>query len=71
VLVPLVDAATEQAVLAAAAARGVAVDGLGRHRTSPAPHRPGGLVVGFAAPTRAALARALPVLTGALREAVG
>jgi DNA-binding transcriptional MocR family regulator len=71
VLVPLADAATEQAVLAAAAARGVAVDGLGRHWTAPAPHRPGGLVLGFAAPTRADLVRALPVLTGALREVSG
>jgi DNA-binding transcriptional MocR family regulator len=72
VFVPLADAASEQAVLTAAAARGVAVDGLGRHWTAAAPHRPaGGLVVGFAAPSRAALARALPVLTGALRETVG
>jgi DNA-binding transcriptional MocR family regulator len=71
VLVPLADAAIEQAVVAAAAARGVAVDGLGRHWTAPAPHRPAGaLVVGFAAPTRAALTRALPVLTGALRESL-
>jgi GntR family transcriptional regulator/MocR family aminotransferase len=72
VFVPLADAATEQAALAAAAARGVAVDGLGRHWTGPAPHRPAaGLVVGFAAPTRADLTRALPVLTAALRETLG
>ena len=40
--------------------------------TSPAGCGPGphaaGLVVGFAAPTRADLGRALPVLTGALRD---
>jgi GntR family transcriptional regulator/MocR family aminotransferase len=72
VVVPLADAATERAVLAAAAARGVAVDGLDGHWTGPAPHRPaGGLVVGFAAPARAALARALPVLTATLRETLG
>jgi GntR family transcriptional regulator/MocR family aminotransferase len=71
VFVPLADAATEQAVLAAAAAHGVAVDGLGRHWAAPVSHRPGGLVVGFAAPTRAALIRALPMLTEALRQTLG
>ncbi len=67
VLVPLPDRAAEEAVVTAAAADGVAVDGLGRHWTGPGPHA-AGLVVGFAAPTRADLARALPVLTGALRD---
>jgi DNA-binding transcriptional MocR family regulator len=72
VLVPLPDAATERAVLTAAAARGVAVDGLGRHwASSDALPSTGALVVGFAAPTRADLTRALPVLTGALREVLG
>ncbi|RBY75059.1 PLP-dependent aminotransferase family protein [Geodermatophilus sp. TF02-6] len=71
VLVPLPDPATEEAVVAAAAARGVVVDGLGRHRTGSAPSHPGGgLVVGFAAPTRTHLRRALPVLTAALRDAL-
>jgi DNA-binding transcriptional MocR family regulator len=70
VLVPLADAATEEAVVAAAAGHGVAVDRLARHWTGSGPHRPAaGLVVGFAAPTRADLARALPVLTEALRDA--
>jgi GntR family transcriptional regulator/MocR family aminotransferase len=67
VLVPLPDLRVEEAVVAAAAERGVAVDGLGRHWTRPGPHA-AGLVVGFAAPTRADLGRALPVLTGALRD---
>jgi GntR family transcriptional regulator/MocR family aminotransferase len=72
VLVPLPDAATERAVITAAAARGVVVDGLGRHWASSVPLPPAGaLVVGFAAPTRADLTRALPVLTGALREVLG
>ena len=67
VLVPLPDLEVEEAVVAAAARDGVAVDGLGRHWTGPGPHM-AGLVVGFAAPTRADLGRALPVLTGALRD---
>ncbi|WP_100500622.1 aminotransferase-like domain-containing protein [Geodermatophilus chilensis] len=72
VFVPLPEPVAEESVVAAAAGRGVAVDGLGRHRTAPGPHRPAaGLVVGFAAPARADLARALPVLTGALRDALG
>ncbi len=63
VFVPLPDRAAEEAVVAAAAARGLAVDGLARHLTGPGPHRPaGGLVLGFAAPSRAELDRALPVL---------
>jgi DNA-binding transcriptional MocR family regulator len=71
VLVPLPGRAAEEAVVAAAAARGLAVDGLARHRTGPAPGprppRPAaGLVLGFAAPPRAALERALPVLAGVL-----
>jgi GntR family transcriptional regulator/MocR family aminotransferase len=68
VLVPLPDLGVEEAVVAAAAERGVAVDGLGRHWTGPGPHA-AGLVVGFAAPTRTDLGRALPVLAGALRDA--
>ena len=69
VLVPLPDAGTETAVLAAAAARGVALDGLGRHRThEPAGGPPAGLVLGFAAPARAELGPALDVLTAVLRE---
>jgi DNA-binding transcriptional MocR family regulator len=70
VLVPLPDLRVEEAVVAAAAERGVAVDGLERHWTRRGPHA-AGLVVGFAAPTRADLGRALPVLTGALRDVLG
>ncbi len=63
VFLPLPDRAAEEAVAAAAAARGLAVDGLARHLTGPGPHRtPAGLVLGFAAPARAELASALPVL---------
>ncbi|MGY1830885.1 PLP-dependent aminotransferase family protein [Geodermatophilus sp. SYSU D01180] len=69
VLVPLPDRAAEEAVVAAAAARGLAVDGLARHLTGPGPHDPAaGLVLGFAAPSRAELTRALPVLAGVLAE---
>ncbi|MCF6735281.1 PLP-dependent aminotransferase family protein [Blastococcus sp. KM273129] len=67
VLVPLPDPAAEEEVRAAAAARGVALDGLGRHTVHGAGRR-SGLVVGFAAPAREELRRALPVLTAVLRE---
>ncbi|GAB3194397.1 PLP-dependent aminotransferase family protein [Geodermatophilus arenarius] len=68
VFVPLPDRAAEEAVVAAAAVRGLAVDGLARHLTGPGPHGPAaGLVLGFAAPSRAGLTRALP----ALAEVVG
>ncbi len=53
VVVPLPDAATERAVRAAAAARGVALDGLARHHGGPAERT--GLVLGYAGPTRAEL----------------
>ncbi|WNV74980.1 PLP-dependent aminotransferase family protein [Geodermatophilus sp. DSM 44513] len=69
VLVPLPDRGAEDAVVVAAAARGVALDGLARHWTGPRPHA-AGLVLGFAAPSRAELTRALAVLTRCLREAV-
>ncbi len=65
VVVPLPDAATERAVRAAAAARGVILDGLVRHHTSPA--ELAGLVLGYAGPTRADLHRALTVVTDVLR----
>ncbi|SNR85294.1 GntR family transcriptional regulator / MocR family aminotransferase [Geodermatophilus saharensis] len=72
VLVPLPDAATEAAAVAGAAARGLAVDGLARHRTGPGPHRPAaGLVLGFAAPSRAELLRSLPLLADVVRNATG
>ncbi|KQS73575.1 PLP-dependent aminotransferase family protein [Modestobacter sp. Leaf380] len=64
-VVPLADRATEERVRADALAGGVAVDGLARHTT--AAGGPAGLVVGWAAPTRAELVDALAVLTGALR----
>lgn len=62
VFVPLPSHELEVTVLSAAAARGVALDGLARHR--PPPSGPGaGLVVGFAAPSRAELVRALLVVS--------
>ncbi len=68
VFVPLPDPGTEAAVVAAAAAAGLAVDGLARHLAGAGPHAPAaGLVLGFAAPARAELERALPVLAGVLR----
>ncbi|MGY1718579.1 PLP-dependent aminotransferase family protein [Blastococcus sp. SYSU DS0552] len=66
VLVPLPGTAAEEAVRAAAAARGIAVDGLARHALVDGGRA--GLVLGFAAPTREQLHRALPVLTDVLRE---
>ena len=67
VLVPLDDVAAEEALVAAAAPLGLALDGLGRHHLADGPGRRAGLVLGFAAPTRAELDRALPVLTALLR----
>ena len=65
VVVPLAGPAEERAVVAAAAARGVALDGLARHHAGePAG---GGVVVGYAGPTRDELGRALLVVTGVLR----
>ena len=69
VLVPLDDVAVEQALVAAAAPLGLALDGLGRHHLADVAGRRSGLVLGFAAPTRAELDRALPVLTTVLRTA--
>lgn len=69
VLVPLPDPVVEAAVIAAAAARGVALDGLGRHHLTGADGDRAGLVLGFAHPTRAELAGALAVLTELLGEA--
>ena len=65
VVVPLPDAATERAVRAARAARGVALDGLARHHSGPAERT--GLVLGYAGPRRADLQPALVVVTDALR----
>jgi GntR family transcriptional regulator/MocR family aminotransferase len=67
VVVPLADVDAEHAVLAAGARQGLALDGLGRHHVADVPGRRAGLVLGFAAPTRAELDRALPVLTDLLR----
>ncbi len=71
VVVPLPDPAAEEAAIAAAAARGVALDGLTRHHLTGAEdaHRRAGLVVGWAAPTRADLTVALGELTAALTTA--
>ncbi|NMI01454.1 PLP-dependent aminotransferase family protein [Pseudonocardia acidicola] len=67
VVVPLADRAAEEAVLAAAAARGVGLDGLTRHHAA---HRSGprtaGLVLGYAGPDRADVEWALPVVTEVL-----
>jgi len=63
VVVPLPDRETEDAVVAAGRARGLGLDGLARHGTGSGPP---GLVVGFAAPARAELEAALPVLTDVL-----
>jgi GntR family transcriptional regulator/MocR family aminotransferase len=64
VVVPLADPATERAVVAAAAARGVRLDGLARHYAgTPAGS---GIVLGYAGPSRADLERALPVVAEAL-----
>ncbi|RBY91574.1 PLP-dependent aminotransferase family protein [Blastococcus sp. TBT05-19] len=70
VLVPLAGPDQEVAVIAAAAARGVALDGVGRHLAAGAGDGVrSGLVLGFAAPDRAELRRALAVLTRVLAEA--
>ncbi len=66
VLVPLPDVGTERSVIGDAARRGLALDGLGRHHLDGAPGRRAGLVLGFAAPTRVELDRALRVLSGVL-----
>ena len=72
VLVRLPDRAAEEAVVAAAAARGVVLDGLTRHwAVRPGDEPAAGLVLGFAAPVRADLARALPVLGDVLRDVCG
>ena len=65
VVVRLADPAAEEAAIAAAADRGVALDGLARHHTgAPAV---AGLVLGYAGPSRAELDRALPIVTAVLR----
>ncbi|MBL8927914.1 MAG: PLP-dependent aminotransferase family protein [Pseudonocardia sp.] len=67
VVVRLADPAAEEAAVAAAADRGVALDGLARHHTG-AP-TVAGLVLGYAGPARPELDRALPVVTTVLRRA--
>ncbi|QXG77337.1 PLP-dependent aminotransferase family protein [Modestobacter sp. L9-4] len=66
VVVLLPDDATEAAVVAAAAGRGLLLDPLSRHRLGDA--GPAGLVVGWAAPARGELTAALPALTAVLRD---
>ena len=68
VVAELPDAAAEATAVAAAAGRGVALDGLARHFTGPA--TAAGVVLGYAGPTRAELERALPVVADVL-AAVG
>jgi DNA-binding transcriptional MocR family regulator len=65
VVVPLPDDAAETAVVAAAAARGLLLDPLSRHRLGEG--GPAGVVLGWAAPTRAELTAALPALTAVLQ----
>ena len=65
VVVRLADPAAEEAAIAVAADRGVALDGLARHHTG-APAL-AGLVLGYAGPSCAELDRALPVVTAVLR----
>jgi GntR family transcriptional regulator/MocR family aminotransferase len=59
-VVELADGPTERAVLAAAADRGVRLDGLARHHTGAIDTA--GVVLGYAGPTRAELDRAMAVL---------
>ncbi|WP_346620163.1 PLP-dependent aminotransferase family protein [Blastococcus montanus] len=71
VLVPLADAVVEAEVIARAARRGIALDGLGRHHLAGSGSHRSGLVLGFAAPTREELRGALAVLGDVLRERPG
>ncbi|MGQ0575623.1 MAG: MocR-like pyridoxine biosynthesis transcription factor PdxR [Pseudonocardia sp.] len=64
VVAELPDGAAEHEVVAAAAARGVLLDGLARHFAEP-PGR-AGIVLGYAGPARADLERALPGVVAAL-----
>ncbi|RBY97236.1 PLP-dependent aminotransferase family protein [Blastococcus sp. TF02-8] len=68
VFVPLEGAAEEAQVLAAAAQGGVTLDGLGRHLGAGPDEARAGLVLGFAAPDREELRRALAVVTTVLRH---
>jgi GntR family transcriptional regulator/MocR family aminotransferase len=68
VVAELPDAAAEAAAVAAAAGRGVVLDGLARHFAGPA--TAAGVVLGYAGPARAELERALPVIADVL-AAVG
>lgn len=64
VVVELPDGDAERAVIAAAARRGVALDGLARHHAGPP--RTAGIVLGYAGPARVDLDRALPAAVMAL-----
>jgi GntR family transcriptional regulator / MocR family aminotransferase len=64
VVIPLDGPVTERAVVAAAAARGVALDGLGQHHAGEP--RVSGVVIGYAGPARAELGRALGAVVDAL-----
>ena len=69
VVVRLPGAAAERAVIAAAARRGVALDGLARHHLGePAVS---GILLGYAGPVRMELDRALPVVTQVLAATPG
>jgi GntR family transcriptional regulator/MocR family aminotransferase len=65
VIVPLGSRAEEQAIIAAAAERGVALDGLARHHRGPP--AAAGIVLGYAGPSCADLDGALAIVTAVLR----
>jgi len=65
VIVPLPDGASERAVIARAAARGVRLDGLGRHFAGEQILM--GLVMGYSSPTREELTRALATVGAEVR----
>jgi GntR family transcriptional regulator / MocR family aminotransferase len=66
VVVPLDGPVAEQVVVAAAAARGVALDGLAGHHAGA--RVVNGIVIGYAGPSREELSRALGVVAGALSD---
>ncbi len=72
-VVPLADAAAERAVVAAAAATGLVVDGLGAHHLDPddGARRVHGVLVGWAAPPSAAFDGAVTRLGEALIHGAG
>ena len=71
-LVVLLDAEIdEQALLSAAAARGVGVEGMSWHRIGEGPDDPSGLVLGFANLSERAIERGVAVLADAIHALTG